>query len=153
MLLCLPGDVSALCRALCSEGASIPDTKEDFPEPETPVTEVIQPNGKSTLIDCKLLCLAPLILILFLLGFFLLLGGSIFSRPLRYAPVTDSWLSITVFGGPFATTTPPSNPAPGPRSHNQSACLRVSSSCSTTISVLPKSLNSLKVARSRELSL
>ena len=51
MLLCLPGEVSALCRALCSEGASIPDTREDLPEPETPVTEVIQPNGKSTLIE------------------------------------------------------------------------------------------------------
>ena len=52
----------------------MPDIREDLPEPETPVTEVIQPSGKLTFIDCKLLCLAPLILILSLLGFFLFIG-------------------------------------------------------------------------------
>ena len=83
MLLCLPGEVSALCSALCKEGAKIPETRDDFPEPETPVTEVMHPSGKSTFIDCKLLCLAPLILILSLVGFFLFTGDSMFFRPLK----------------------------------------------------------------------
>ena len=65
------------------DGARIPETSDDFPEPETPVTEVIQPSGNSTFIDCKLLCLAPLIFILSLVGFFLLTGGSMAFLPLK----------------------------------------------------------------------
>ncbi len=92
MVLCLPGEVSALCRALCNDGANIPDTREDFPEPETPVTEVIQPSGKSTLIDCKLLCLAPFIFILSLVGFFLFVGNFVFFfRPAKICPGDSSF--------------------------------------------------------------
>ena len=78
-----PGEVSALCNERCNIGARIPDTREDFPDPETPVTDVMQPSGNSTFIDCKLLCLAPLILILSLVGFFLLSGGCIAFLPLK----------------------------------------------------------------------
>ena len=40
---------------------------------------------------------------------------------------------------PLCTICPPCSPAPGPMSTTQSACAMVSSSCSTTISVLPRS--------------
>ncbi len=32
---------------------------DDFPEPDTPVTEIIQPRGMSTVRSVKLFCLAP----------------------------------------------------------------------------------------------
>ena len=53
--ICLPGVVSALCKVLCKTGAKIPEINDDFPEPETPLTAVIQPSGKSTFTDCRLL--------------------------------------------------------------------------------------------------
>ena len=118
---CLPGAVSALCSALCSAGANIPDTSDDLPEPETPVTAVIQPKGNVALIDCKLLCLAPLTLIFCLVGFLRLSGTGMICFPLRYAPVIDSGVFITSSGVPLATIMPPSRPAPGPRSQSQSA--------------------------------
>ena len=40
---------------------------------------------------------------------------------------------------PETTTWPPCSPAPGPMSTTQSAVRMVSSSCSTTMSVLPRS--------------
>ena len=51
-----------------------------------------------------------------------------------------------------ATTWPPCSPAPGPMSTTQSAVRMVSSSCSTTISVLPRSRSRVSVSISRRLS-
>ena len=54
--------------------------------------------------------------------------------------------------GPLTTTWPPCSPAPGPMSTTQSEVLMVSSSCSTTISVLPRSRSRTSVSISRWLS-
>ena len=53
---------------------------------------------------------------------------------------------------PLCTIRPPCSPAPGPMSTTQSAVRMVSSSCSTTISVLPSSRNRTRVSISRWLS-
>ena len=152
--LCLPQLTSERCKCLCSAGAKVPEIKEDFPEPLTPVIAVNAPNGNFTSISFKLLCLAPLISKNCpRFAFFLTSGVGIVFLPAKYAPVIDSSSIITSEGGPFATTRPPCIPAPGPKSHNQSACLKVSSSCSTTSNVLPKSLNSRNVFNRRSLSL
>ena len=60
-------------------------------------------------------------------------------RPERYAPVSDSGLRMIASSGPTVRTRPPSAPAPGPRSTTTSASRIVSSSCSMTMSVLPRS--------------
>ena len=129
------------------------DTSEDFPEPETPVTAVKQPNGNSTSMLSKLFCLAPNILRWPLNGFTRSVGTGIDLFPERYAPVIEPLALITAFGVPLATISPPSNPAPGPKSQSQSAWRRVSSSCSTTSKVFPRSDNSLRVANNLSLSL
>ena len=54
--------------------------------------------------------------------------------------------------GPEWTTWPPCSPAPGPMSTTQSAVRIVSSSCSTTMSVLPRSRIPRSVRMSRALS-
>ena len=54
--------------------------------------------------------------------------------------------------GPECTTSPPSTPARGPMSTIQSAAWMVSSSCSTTISVLPRSRSVMSVSMRRRLS-
>ena len=56
------------------------------------------------------------------------------------------------FGGPQATSVPPRSPAPGPKSTTTSASRMVSSSCSTTMTVLPMSRRRLRVSNSRWLS-
>ena len=61
----------------------------------------------------------------------------------------DDSRSATV---PDTTTLPPCSPAPGPMSTTQSAVRMVSSSCSTTISVLPRSRSRVSVWISRWLS-
>ena len=50
----------------------------------------------------------------------------------------DSFLSVMSDILPDATTAPPCTPAPGPISIIKSAARIASSSCSTTITVLPK---------------
>ncbi len=52
----------------------------------------------------------------------------------------------------MATTSPPRTPGPGPKSMIVSAASIVSSSCSTTTTVLPRSRNWASVASSRSLS-
>ena len=150
---CAPGNASVPLNWRCKDGAKILDTREDLPEPETPVTAVKHPNGNSTSMLARLFCLAPITLRWPFVGVVLSSGTGIERLPERYAPVIESLALITCFGVPFATIWPPSNPAPGPRSQSQSACLNVSSSCSTTKRVLPRSDNSLRVANSLALSL
>ena len=53
---------------------------------------------------------------------------------------------------PWATISPPFTPGPGPKSTSQSAARIVSSSCSTTITVLPTSRSRWRVAIRRSLS-
>ena len=53
---------------------------------------------------------------------------------------------------PFAMISPPCSPAPGPMSMTQSAVRIVSSSCSTTRTVLPRSRSRVSVAMSLALS-
>ena len=53
---------------------------------------------------------------------------------------------------PEWTTCPPCSPAPGPMSTTQSAVAMVSSSCSTTMRVLPRSRSRVSVSISRWLS-
>ena len=52
---------------------------------------------------------------------------------------------MTASGVPSATTWPPWTPAPGPISTSQSAVRIASSSCSTTMTVLPRSRSRLRV--------
>ena len=80
-------------------------------------------------------------------------GTGIAIRPLKYAPVTDSGLSIISCADPAATIRPPCSPALGPTSTIKSASLIVSSSCSTTTRVLPRSRRFFNVASSLSLSL
>ena len=81
-----------------------------------------------------------------------LVGVSIVAAPDRYWPVSDSPTSWTSAAVPWATIRPPCSPAPGPRSTRWSAARIVCSSCSTTITVLPRSRSRSSVAISFELS-
>ena len=58
----------------------------------------------------------------------------------------------TTSSGPLAMISPPCSPAPGPMSITQSAVRIVSSSCSTTSTVLPRSRSRVSVAISLALS-
>ena len=58
----------------------------------------------------------------------------------------------TASSGPLAMISPPCSPAPGPMSTTQSAVRIVSSSCSTTSTVLPRSRSRVSVAISFALS-
>ena len=79
-------------------------------------------------------------------------GVGISRRPERYLPVIESgWVSRSATV-PECTTWPPCSPAPGPMSTTQSAAGMVSSSCSTTMSVLPRSRSRVRVSISRWLS-
>jgi len=66
--------------------------------------------------------------------------------------VSDFFDFRTCFSVPCATTSPPCTPAPGPRSTTWSAVRIASSSCSTTITVLPRSRRRFSVSSSRSLS-
>ena len=123
-----------------------------MPLPETPVTAVSTPSGISTSIFFKLFSLAPRMRRLFPFPLRRFEGTGIFLAPERYWPVMlrgSAQMSSTV---PWATTSPPWTPAPGPMSTIQSAARIVSSSCSTTISVLPRSRSSFSVLMSLSLS-
>ncbi|MOA48727.1 hypothetical protein D3C78_1715130 [compost metagenome] len=89
----------------------------DLPEPDTPVTQVSKPTGISRFTCCRLLPLAPLSLRDFFLSRGVRWAGtSIFTRPDRYLPVSESGCAITSSGVPSATIWPPCTPAPGPMS-------------------------------------
>src|SRR6185437_15738233 len=67
-------------------------------------------------------------------------------------PVVERVLAMRSFTVPSPTTSPPSTPAPGPRSSTWSARRMVSSSCSTTTSVLRWLESSASESRSTALS-
>jgi len=70
--------------------------------------------------------------------------------PVRYFAVSE--LGLREVAVPCATISPPYSPAPGPRSMISSASSMVSLSCSTTRTVLPRSLRRLSDAISLWLS-
>ena len=152
MSLCLPGMVLARFSVFARCLYKISLTSELFPEPETPVTQVITPSGKSTLIFFRLFSAAPTTFSQ-PVGFLRTEGTGIFFAPLKYCPVTESGHAIISCAFPTATTFPPCSPAPGPMSTMQSAANMVSSSCSTTINVFPRSLRFRNVFKSLSLSL
>ena len=127
-------------------------TREDFPEPETPDTVTIFPKGKRKSTAFKLCPVAPQRLSHSAGLLSLRVGTAIRFAPERYCPVSERGLCMISSGVPMAITSPPSSPAPGPRSTTKSALRIASSSCSTTINVLPKSRNSLRLSRSLSLS-
>ena len=61
ILSCRPGEVSLPCISRNSAGANVDATKEDLPEPETPVMATTQPKGIDTFMFCRLFSLAPTI--------------------------------------------------------------------------------------------
>ena len=127
--------------------------KVDFPEPETPVTHINFPKGSFKSTSLRLLPEHPEILIdsfESIEPFFLI---SIFFFPEIYSPVKESLFLINLLKVPEKHTSPPCTPAPGPMSIMWSAASIVSWSCSTTTTVLPKSLSLFSVANSLELSL
>ena len=134
-----PGIIRARFSFLARCLYKISFTNELFPEPETPVTQVNTPRGNFTSIFFRLFCFAPRT-VSHPVGFFLTSGTGILTLPLRYAPVMDFSFCINSSAVPIPTSSPPCSPAPGPISTMQSASRIVSSSCSTTISVFPKSL-------------
>ena len=125
---------------------------ELLPEPLTPVTHVIIPSGTSTLTCFRLFSAAPRTLS-HPVGCLRSVGTGILILPLKYAPVTDSGFFIRVSAVPISTSFPPCSPAPGPISTTQSAARMVSSSCSTTIRLLPRSRRRISALSNLSLSL
>ena len=112
-----------------------------FPEPETPEMVTSLFKGNSTVIFFRLFSLHPFIQILnFESRFFVFF--SICNFPFKYLEVNESDL-IMFLKLPCTTIWPPLVPAYGPISIIWSADLMISSSCSTTKTVLPKSFNFL----------
>ena len=119
----------------------------DLPDPETPVIQTSFPSGIETLMPFKLFADALTILSNLPFPSRLFFGTSICLRPERYCPVNDFGCAKICFGVPSAMTLPPCSPAAGPRSMTQSASRMVSSSCSTTRTVLPRSRSPLRVSK------
>ncbi|SKV09877.1 Uncharacterised protein [Mycobacteroides abscessus subsp. abscessus] len=57
--MCLPGTWRAPLSLLASTVARMSLTRVDFPEPDTPVTEVNTPSGKETSMSLRLCSRAP----------------------------------------------------------------------------------------------
>ena len=93
-----------------------------------------------------------MIVILFLFGVSLFLGALICLLPDKYFAVIDFLFFNISSREPLAHISPPWTPAPGPISIIKSAHLIASSSCSTTITVCPRSLRFLRVLISFSLS-
>src|SRR3972149_2238984 len=93
---------------------------DDLPEPETPVTQVNRPTGKRPVISLRLLCLASTTVSQRPLGRRRPppdpLPAATVRSPRRYLAVSESALRLILAGVPGATTPPPRNPAPGPKS-------------------------------------
>ena len=82
MLLCFPGIVLARFNCFARLLYRISLTRELFPEPDTPVTQVRTPNGKLTSIFFRLFSLAPFTII-HPVGIRLFNGTGILILPLR----------------------------------------------------------------------
>ena len=113
---------------------------------------VIKPTGISTERFFKLFPLTFFRLTVLFLLITRLFGIGIFNSPERNFPVRDRLALIRSSMLPTAMISPPPCPANGPTSTIQSAALIVSKSCSTTMTVLPKSLSLRRVLISFSLS-
>ena len=144
---------SARFNAFWAIGNKVSFINVDLPEPETPVIQVNKPTGISKLTFFRLLPDAPNNLSVFFLSsavrFF---GISIFSAPDKNLPVSEFGFCMICCAVPSAMTLPPCTPAPGPMSIMWSALKIASSSCSTTITVLPRFRKWIKVLSKRSLS-
>ena len=149
---CFPALVWARISFLARALYRISTIKVDFPEPDTPVMQTNSPRGILTSIFLRLFSVAPLIFRNLPLPCRRSLGRGTIFLPERYAPVIDFGSASISSGVPSATNQPPCSPAPGPRSTIQSALRIVSSSCSTTRTVLPRSRRPLRVSKSLSLS-
>ena len=89
ILLHFPGFSLDLYNSLASDLYKTSLTRVDFPEPETPVTQLNNPKGIFTVTSFKLFSLAFIISIAFPFDFLLLLGTFTFSLPLKYLPVIE----------------------------------------------------------------
>ena len=85
-----------------------------LPEPLTPETTIILPNGNDISTFFKLLPHAPDIVRSLPLPFLREEGIDIVFLPERYFPVIDSLDFNICFGSPEKTISPPCSPAPGP---------------------------------------
>src|SRR6266480_7778793 len=93
ILVCLRGTVLAPFSSRASALYKMSLTRVDLPEPDTPVTAMKQPSGNATSTPRRLCSLAPLTTIsLPLAGLRRTAGNGIDSRPVRYAPVSESSL-------------------------------------------------------------
>ncbi len=128
------------------------ETSVLLPEPETPVTATKRASGNVTSTFLRLCSRAPRITSDWPLPRRRVAGIWTWSSPRRYAPVIDRGSARIASRGPDATISPPCSPAPGPMSMTQSAVRIVSSSCSTTRTVLPRSRSRVSVAISLALS-
>ena len=151
--LCAPGFSFEPFICFANALYKISFTNVLFPDPETPVTHINCPSGNLTFMFFKLFWVAPFTSIALPFDFLLFSGIGICFFPLKYCPVIDSGICFICSAVPCAITFPPWTPGPGPISIIWSAAYIVSSSCSTTITVFPKSLNFFNVAINFSLSL
>ena len=149
---CAPARVFAPFSSAASFLYRISLTNEDLPEPETPVTQVSVPSGIVKSVCLRLFTAQPLTVMLLPLPLRRISGTGMNFLPERYCPVMDLSLLSSSSIVPSNTTSPPLRPAPGPISTMWSAANMVSSSCSTTMSVLPRSRSRPRVASSLSLS-
>ena len=122
-----------------------------LPEPETPHTPIINPSGMSMLRPLMLFAVTPERRSFPVLGR-RSFGVAIERLPESQAPVTLALFFLICARVPSAQIIPPCRPAPGPTSMIQSAAAMVSSSCSTTKTVLPRSRSASRVPTRRWLS-
>ena len=95
---------------------SIIFTRDDFPLPDTPVTQLKASRGNLTSRFLRLFSEAPRISRNLPFPVLRVLGTGINCFPLRYWPVMDSSQSRISLGVPAKTIFPPWTPAPGPTS-------------------------------------
>ena len=91
-------------------------TREDFPDPDTPVTQVKVPRGMDTSMWSKLFSAAPRTVRQWPLPGRRRGGTGMVLAPERYWPVRDFGSAMISSTVPAATTSPPWTPAPGPMS-------------------------------------
>ena len=97
-------------------GRTISLTREDLPEPLTPVTAVMSPTGMRASMPFRLFWRQSLTENHLPSGCFLTAGTSIFRLPARKSPVKDRGSAMMSSCEPQATISPPCTPAPGPTS-------------------------------------
>lgn len=125
-------------------GASVRFIREDFPEPLTPVTTVSISRGISTSTLSRLFSLAPLRRRNFV-GLVRASGIEMIFSPRKKAPVCVSDLQ-SLSNVPWKIICPQWTPAHGQMSTISSEFCMISSSCSTTITVFPRSTSSLRLS-------